>query len=490
MALFKNIVLTILLIVAQLCGINVDNCPLFEDATFTSAEISALAEYENLAAGAEILGPERDAIEGVTDGKYLTGVTLHAGDNLYLKFPQPIDCNSIVLQETLNKIVISSDPLEGGTKQFSIYASLNGREQLIYRNDKIDSYRLCTFPTVTCDTIRIRCDQCRFSAKLNEIGVYNVQKTQQNFRINDYFVYDGLDYANNEKFKGYLDTVTDLTLFLGVVGINANGEVTFSPDKATFADRLNNVRAAIGDRDIKLYCNVFSADADAAFFSNSKKLAANLADFVTEFSLDGVDFDWEYPDTSEDWDAYNQLALDLRAEFDKIGKKFSFATAGWNMKFSEEAIEAIDYFNLMVYDNTSQDSDGYHATFKHATSAIERLHYQGYDLQKICLGIPYYGRNIRFGNNDGARWFSYFNSRIKDPWTNVGTMPVDIGDGTVTMQKGYFNGYAMVRDKTAYAIDMGLGGIMTWHTMEDLPVEESLSLHRAVQEACEQRLAQ
>lgn len=490
MTLFRNVVLTILLIVAQVCGINVADIPMFDEAKFTSAEISALADCENLAEKASITDQEQEPVTGMTDGEKKTGVTVQRGDNLYFTFDQPISLNSIVLQEATNKIGISTSPLEGGTRQFSIYATINGKEELIYRNDKIDAYRLCTFPRITCEAIRIQFDSCRFNAKINEVGFYDAGKTKKDFRINDYFVYEGNDFQNDEKFKGYLDTVTDLTLFLGVVGINADGDVTYSPNKETFAERLDDLREALGGRDIKLYCNVFSNDADASFFSNSKKLAENLASFVTEFELDGVDFDWEYPDTSEDWDAYNQLALDLRAEFDKIEKKFSFATAGWNMKFSEEAMEAVDYYNLMVYDNTTRDFHGYHSTFKQATNAVERLLYQGYDPEKICLGVPYYGRNIRLGNNGGGRWYNYVNSGITDPWTNVSTMPIDVGNGEISMQKGYFNGYAMIRDKTAYAVDMNLGGIMTWHMTADLPIEDSLSLHRAVQEACEQRLEQ
>ena len=485
MKLFTNVLLTIILIVGQLLGFNVADSPLFDDVEFTSSEISALADYENLAADAEI------SAEGLTDGEYNTSVTVTKGDSIYIEFFEPTTCNSIILQEKLNRFGLLAYPLEGGTRQFSIYASLNGEERLIYRNDKIDAYRLCTFPDVTCDALRIQIDNCRLSAKISEVGVYNVGKVKRDFRINDYYLYEGEAPNTSEKFQGYLDTVTDLTLFIGV-GINANGEVTYSPDKAAVHERFANLREAIGDRDIKLYANVFSAsNVPANFFSDTKKLAKNLAEFVTEFDIEGVDFDWEYPQTSDDWDAYNQLALDLRAEFDKIGKKFSFTSASEHMKFSDAAKEAVDYFNIMIYDNTTAtttDHDGYHSTFKQTTRAIELLYYKGYDPQKICLGFPYYGRNIFWGNNDGARWFSYESSGIKDPWTNVGTVPVQMDDGSVTMQKGYFNGYAMIRDKTAYAIDMSLGGIMTWHTMYDMPIENPLSLHRAVWEACEQRL--
>lgn len=40
----------------------------------------------------------------------------------------------------------------------------------------------------------------------------------------------------------------------------------------------------------------------------------------------------------------------------------------------------------------------------------------------------------------------------------------------------------MIYDKTSYAIELGLGGIMTWTATDDKPYENPLSLHRAIEE--------
>ena len=45
----------------------------------------------------------------------------------------------------------------------------------------------------------------------------------------------------------------------------------------------------------------------------------------------------------------------------------------------------------------------------------------------------------------------------------------------------------MIYDKTAYAMDAGMGGIMMWHYNCDLPYTDDLSLLRAVNTAVEAR---
>lgn len=489
MKLWKKAVIAIIVITVIVSIIGILGYYFYVNRKVESEDVSSLKNYDNLAVQADISFDNKDVTKKLTDGRKTTAVKVSDGDNIYLSFEEPVTCNTIVLRETLNKSGSLAYALEGGTKQFSIYATYQDEETLIYQNDKIDTYRMCTFPETKFDALRIQFDSCRGSAKLRDISIFNVPKTNDDFRINDYFIYEDEDYQHNEKFKSYLNKVTDLTMFIGV-GLGEDGEVTYSPDKETFIKRLDDVRAAIGDRDIKLYCNVFSGDADSTFFSeHSKDIAKNLADFVTEFSLDGVDFDWEYPSGGKDWAAYNQLALDLHESLSKIGKKFSFATAVWNMRFSDEAKEAVDYFNIMIYDHISDDYNGYHSTFKETTLAIERLYYQGYNMKKICLGMPYYGRNLKNSEYDNY-WIDYSNSNITDPWTNFSEKATFINKdtGEKSIRPAYFNGYAMVRDKTAYAISMSLGGIMTWSMMGDVPTDEDLCLHNAVMEACNQRL--
>ena len=51
-----------------------------------------------------------------------------------------------------------------------------------------------------------------------------------------------------------------------------------------------------------------------------------------------------------------------------------------------EAIGAIDVVHLMAY-----DAQGKHSTLEFAKSDIDRLVKKGVPLEKICLGVPFYG---------------------------------------------------------------------------------------------------
>ena len=44
-----------------------------------------------------------------------------------------------------------------------------------------------------------------------------------------------------------------------------------------------------------------------------------------------------------------------------------------------------------------------------------------------------------------------------------------------------FNGVQMIKDKTAFANDYGLGGVMVWHYSCDVPYESDMSLFKAIQ---------
>lgn len=486
------IVTSIILSIAILFGVAAGGYSIFVNRKVDSSKEIDLASMTNVATNAAVTNNDKKEINSLNDKKKSSGKKVVKGDSFYFNFDNEVSINTIVIKESLNKLGSLAYPLEGGTKKFSIFAELNGNYELIYQNDKIDAYRMCSFDQVTSKSFKIQFDDCRGSAKIKEIEMYDVGKKKQNFRVNDYFVaVADKEYKNDPQFLSYLDSITDLTLFVGAY-IDENGEMGYRDGKEAFVNQLNDIKEAVKGKDIKLYCNVFSNDVEASFFTNnSAKMAKTLADFTVEFDLEGVDMDWEYPAGKDDWAAYNQIVLDIRKEFDKVQKKLSLAVAVWNVNFSDEAKEAVDYFNVMIYDHVTDDYDRYHSTFKQTTLAIEKMIYQGYKKEKMCLGFPFYGREI--GAESKAKnylWTSYNTSNIDNKWENVSfdALNTDKNTGETSVKPAYFNGYAMIYDKTAYAIAMSLGGVMTWNMTDDMPGQNELSLHRAIATAIDERL--
>lgn len=446
---------------------------------------------ENLFFSATVTNQAGKAICTVPHTAKLPPLLMGKGDYILLTYDQPITFNTIILKEALLKIGSLAYLAEGGTKRFSVFAEKDGAYELVYRNDKIDAYRLCYCNSVTTSSLKIKVDDCRGTTVLREVGIYNLAPKKQDFQVIDYLSYqEDVDYSTNENFRAYAKTVTDIILF-PAVSLDANGAIFYPNGKESFLQKVNEIKAGTDELGVDLHCEVFAGNERKSFFEkNIDTIATNIAAFATEFDFAGVDMDWEYPRNREEWAVYDRLVIAVHEALEPLGKKIAIAIAVWNVAFSEEARNAVDYFNVMVYDHLQDDYNAYHATFKQATLAVERLIYKGYDRKKICLGSPYYGRETRENRDIGPMWMNYRESTIDNPWQNVDPLfhvqGVDKYDDTT--QVTYFNGYAMIRDKTAYAIAMGLGGVMGFSMDIDKTMDSPLALHRAVEEVVKNRL--
>ncbi|MBI1323249.1 hypothetical protein GC170_08690 [bacterium] len=179
----------------------------------------------------------------------------------------------------------------------------------------------------------------------------------------------------------------------------------------------------------------------------------SISKFAREHQLDGIDLDWEHPKTAEEERAYGELLQELRKAFEPLGLKLSCTLAAWQ-KLSHEAIEAVDFVQVMAYDHA-----GRHATFEGGVKDIEAQSSAGVQVSKLVFGLPFYGRDT--------------NTRNAMTWDEIVTRfaPADDADEAGTM---YFNGPATIRKKVRYAVDNGLGGVMIWEIGQDSPGDKSL----------------
>jgi chitinase len=52
-----------------------------------------------------------------------------------------------------------------------------------------------------------------------------------------------------------------------------------------------------------------------------EKLAQSIVDYAVEWKFDGVDIDWEYPDTDAEKTQFTNLITSLRSKLDMLGKQ-------------------------------------------------------------------------------------------------------------------------------------------------------------------------
>ncbi len=165
--------------------------------------------------------------------------------------------------------------------------------------------------------------------------------------------------------------------------------------------------------------------SDAALTEESRaKFAKSCAAFVKEYKLDGIDLDWEYPNQPgagnihrpEDVQNFTLMLkavreeLDLLAENEGKGNRYLLAIAtGADEAYVQntelgELHKYIDFLNIMTYDfyNGWHNVNGHHSNYlpsaqpemdkNSVVNAVEMHVKAGFPVEKINLGIPFYGR--------------------------------------------------------------------------------------------------
>ena len=199
---------------------------------------------------------------------------------------------------------------------------------------------------------------------------------------------------------------------------------------------------------------------------NMDNAIASVVERVVTLQAGGADFDWEYPANQKEWDLYSEFIVKLHNELAKYGKELSIADAPWGLRFSDEAIKSIDQLQIMAYDlfDHNGDQNSYAGA---VDSAVRRALSKGFKLEQINLGLSFYGRPI----DASGVWINY-NDKNNTPEEYM-----------MYQQNSWFNTPTTVRDKTAYAILKGIGGIMIFAQDEDVAMNAPLSLTASIGKA-------
>jgi len=163
--------------------------------------------------------------------------------------------------------------------------------------------------------------------------------------------------------------------------------------------------------------------SDMALTVESRRMFEDsVMEFLTQYDLDGLDIDWEYPGLTgaghpfraEDKQNFTALLAELRARFDAVVKKtgrrlyLTIAMGAGEDVIAQTEMKKVqryvDTVNLMTYDYYEAGSDlttGHHAPLfanpadpKMASSdeTVRAYEKAGVPAEKILLGVPFYGR--------------------------------------------------------------------------------------------------
>lgn len=395
-------------------------------------------------------------------------------DSLVLTFKEKQTFNTIVLREkgwNIKKFVLSYYDETPG----------NAHWERFYEQDAVNDYRYCAFDAVTAKQIKLEITESDSIFKIREFEVYNIpKKARDNVRVSDYVVTPQLasgqifdPESSNYLSPEYCDVVNQIHVIASAKW-NNQGELVI-PDGLT-GDELKasvqKIRDFYGEKDVEIFATVFfnAYDPDVVFTEQKDTVIKNTVDFLLEYGFDGVSYDWEYPNRKQ-WAEFSEHLVNLKNELSKHNLLLSCAVSPWNFYMEDDAVNALDQIEIMSYDLC--DENGNHSSF--ASGAVQPVQYflkKGFKPEQINLGLPFYARP----DDGGGIWINY-----DDPAYTPADRFQNYSDGM------WFSGTQMIMDKTAYAIENNLGGIMIFTATEDVPYNNDLSLLRSIKSTIDLR---
>ncbi|MEU8003775.1 glycosyl hydrolase family 18 protein [Catellatospora sp. NPDC049111] len=182
----------------------------------------------------------------------------------------------------------------------------------------------------------------------------------------------------------------------------------------------------------------------------------NLVNLVNQYNLDGVDIDWEYPDTTAESNNFTALMNQLSTAMHSRGKLLTAAVVseGSTANFVQPAVfSAVDWLNIMAYDGGSP-----HANYNWSINAVNSWKSRGLPASKAVLGVPFYSR---------PTYYTYSQLVAMDPAN------ANRDCTTVSGVQQCYNGLPTIRSKTTWA-KANAGGIMNWELSQDTTGSTSL----------------
>ena len=424
--------------------------------------------------------PARDPAEGNEDG-----------NNSYveLQLAEVSTFNTAIIEEVGNQ-----------AQYFRLQAYIEDEWLTVYQSEKIQSMRLCSFDPVTTDRVRLSIDKFRDSetpVQIKSLRLYNEPvRAAEDFEATVYQRLDGdvptevlargEDYVRN--YARFYDVYSTVIVF-AAVHWDEQGNMNFGDGgEEEFARQIAALKEIISyrsnpDHEVKL---IVTALADGAWGDGHngvntymaqywESIADKIVAFVEKYDFDGVDIDWEYPQTADDWHVYDQFIARLDEGMRAGGEDriLSAALSAGTLGMTEETLDRLDQIQFMAYDGS--DVDGYQSSLQQAQEGLKAFVDNGADLSKINIGIAAYGRPV----NGSPYWAVWRELDEANYWDSKYYNVEEAGQ----IYEGTFCAPALAGDKTALALFSGAGGVMVFRIGCDKLMDDPNSVACGVENA-------
>lgn len=417
---------------------------------------------------------------------------------------QADECNSAVeiqlkQQSTFNTAVIKEVGNE--VQYFRLQIWENEEWKTVYQSEKIQALRLCSFDSVTTDRVRLSIDKFRStktSAKIASLELYNEPlREAADFSVT---AYQRLDFdIPSEILKGTEEEIRNYARFYDVyntvlvfAAVNwKNGEMVFNFDDGEegFARELAALKEIISyrsnlSRKVKIVCTALADGAGGdghtgvnVFMAKDwERVADRIVTFMEKYDLDGIDIDWEYPQSKKDWKCFDNFIKRLDEGMQRIKPDaiLSAALSAYALGMSKDTLARFEQIQFMAYDGN--DKDGYQSSLEQAQTGLVDFVKNGASLKQINIGIAAYGRPV-----NGAPYWPFWRTQeganlyFDNMYYNVEC------EGQVF--DAAFCSPALAGDKTAYALLTGTGGVMVFRAACDKTMDDPNSVACGIENA-------
>lgn len=256
--------------------------------------------------------------------------------------------------------------------------------------------------------------------------------------------------------------------------VNSSGEFTSMNDIPQIKNDLDTLKKWRGDRSTKIFV-VLGGWVQSDYFdemasgSDSRaKFIQNVKSFLVENELDGADIDWEgYKGAVVDSD-YKKLLTEMGEAFEGTDLKISVAIGKTHTSLADEFMECnVEHIGLMTYGKVFDD--GMQVSPTQLKEYVSKWEEAGASKEKLVVGVPFYGRTPSDGSSISYREIVSQHN------------PANSENSVVHNSKTYYyNGVDAIKTKANYVKSSGLKGIMIWEQGQDVELEHSGSLLKAI----------
>lgn len=276
---------------------------------------------------------------------------------------------------------------------------------------------------------------------------------------------------------------TDLVHF--AYSVNEHGGITYQwaggGDDKTIADealaeikRIHaeansraNLIAGFGHMDGPMTTAVATPDT-------RRTLARNMAKWAISRGYQGIDIDWEYPDSWEQWQHLGNFIADLREELAGSAISISIAASVTYKVPNYWTTDQLDFLMTMSYDDLAEQHSSMQRFQGDAQKCLNDFHMVK---PRIVVGLPFYSNQQgtltnQYGYAQIYNWYP----KLKPTDNTFRAKNQDGSDGPMHS----FNGAALITEKCKWLKQEKFGGVMIWAYDTDLPLKHKASLAKAM----------